>query len=392
MITFDNLSLIIGGVVLFLALLTPWINIFVRRPSVPYASDDASEDEPDNGSEHDRYPDISIIITPHDNARELEENLPAFLSQDYPGNFKVIVVAWKSDSDDEDVLKRYSSDPHLYTTYIPDSSRYMSRKKLAITIGVKAAQTEWVIMTDITSRPDSGQWLKAMAAHCNEGNRLVIGYSRYAEETSDFRQFERLVTDFYLMRETQRGRTYRCNSTCLAFRKSDFVREEGFRGNLKYLRGEYDFMANKYAQPMAVALEADPETGWMTEQEPSDKEWRNKHLFYIENRRHLTGSARHRLPIIIDQIALYINYIAIIGSAIFGFMTNRLIIVAAAALALVITLITRTAVASRAMKAWMTDIPAWKTVAYEIGLGLSWLSYKLRYMHADKNDFISHKI
>lgn len=86
--------------------------------------------------------------------------LPAFLSQDYPGNFKVIVVAWKSDSDDEDVLKRYSSDPHLYTTYIPDSSRYMSRKKLAITIGVKAAQTEWVIMTDITSRPDSGQWLE----------------------------------------------------------------------------------------------------------------------------------------------------------------------------------------------------------------------------------------
>lgn len=101
---------------------------------------------------------------------------------------------------------------------------------------------------------------------------------------------------------------------------------------------------------MAVALEADPETGWMTEQEPTDKEWRNKHLFYIENRRHLTGSARHRLPIIIDQIALYINYIAIIGCAIFGFMTNRLILVAAAALALVITLIIRTAVALRAMK------------------------------------------
>lgn len=82
-------------------------------------------------------PPISIIITPHENARELEENLPLFLEQDYPSDFKVIVVAWKSDSDDEDVLKRYSSNPHLYTTYIPDSSRYMSRKKLAITLRLK---------------------------------------------------------------------------------------------------------------------------------------------------------------------------------------------------------------------------------------------------------------
>lgn len=135
MISLDNTTIIFGAIVLLLALITPWINIFVRRPRVEgneLQGDENSEagdkTEEGNGA-RETLPPISIIITPHENARELEENLPLFLEQDYPSDFKVIVVAWKSDSDDEDVLKRYSSNPHLYTTYIPDSSRYMSKEE-----------------------------------------------------------------------------------------------------------------------------------------------------------------------------------------------------------------------------------------------------------------------
>lgn len=381
MISIDNITIICGAVVLFLAIVTPWINIFIRKPKM-------NDDEPEDNF---TFPPISVIITPHDNAAELDKNLSLFLNQDYPADFKIIVVAWKSDSDDEDVLKRYSSNPHLYATYIPDSSRYMSRKKLAVTIGVKAAKTEWVVMTDITSQPDSDQWLKNIARHCTEGNHLVVGYTRYDEETRDYRRFERLMTDFYLMRETQKDKTYRCNSTCLAFRKSDFNHEEGFRGNLKYLRGEYDFMANKYAQPMSVALANNPDA-WMTEQEPTDKEWRNKHLFYMEDRKHLQHSARHRLPIAIDQTALHLNYVAIIAAAVFGVLTQRWILVAAAGLALLLTIIIRTAIAARAFRDWYTDIPSWKTIPYEISVSWHQILYRLRYKRADKNDFISHKI
>ncbi len=48
-----------------------------------------------------------------------------------------------------DFLKRTAAEnPHLYYTYIPESSRYMSRKKLQITLGVKAAKYEWIILTE----------------------------------------------------------------------------------------------------------------------------------------------------------------------------------------------------------------------------------------------------
>lgn len=387
MMFIDNITIIICAVVVVMALVTPWINVFARQPKMR----DGLDDEPDESKDGEDLPKITVIITPHEQSRELDENLPLFLNQNYPAGFEVIVVTRKGDSESEDVLKRYASNSHLYATYIPDSSRYMSRKKLAITIGVKAAKNEWILMTDITSTPDSDQWLQTMARNCTEDNSLVIGYTRYNEETGDYRRFERLATDFYLMRETQKNHTYRCNSTCLMFRKSEFLKGEGFRGNLKYLRGEYDFMANKYARSMAVALENSVDA-WMTEREPTDKEWRDKHLFYMEDRKHLNGASRHRFSFYADQITMHVNYMVIVAAGAFGLLTGRMIVAATAAFALLLTIILRSAIASRAFHKWFTDIPAWKTVFFEISVPWRHLCYKIRYLRADKTDFISHKI
>ena len=60
-------------------------------------------------------------------------------------SYEVVVVAVKGDSATEDVLKRYASNPHLYTTFVPGRSLFMSRAKLAFTIGVKAAHNEWIV-------------------------------------------------------------------------------------------------------------------------------------------------------------------------------------------------------------------------------------------------------
>ena len=104
-------------------------------------------------------PSVSIVITAHDNAAELRRNLPLVLAQQYPGNFQVIVVAEKGDSETENVLKLLSADKHLYYTLIPESSRYMSRKKLSITIGVKAAKSEWIMLVEPSCRPEAEHWL-----------------------------------------------------------------------------------------------------------------------------------------------------------------------------------------------------------------------------------------
>jgi len=412
MFAFDYTTIIISVVLLLIALLTSLINPFFRKVriaeyGVPTSATESEEtiDEEEPAEEEvvaiaesivsdeqqPNLPPITIILTPHDNAQELAKNLPLYLNQDYPTDFQVIVVAPQNDHETGDVLKRFAANPHLYSTFIPESSRYMSKKKLAITLGVKAAKYDWVIMADINCYPTNDNWLQAIARNCKENKELVVGYTRYEEETPAYRQFERHYIARYIMREYQRNKAYACPFNALAFRKATFLREEGFRGNLKYIRGEYDFMVNKYAKGSNLAFENSPE-GTLIEETPTEKVWLSTHLFYMENRQHLQRTPQHRLLPYIDQTALHGNYllqcVALAGSLLLGMWT----IAVAAGLSLILTIILRLVMAKKALRRFDIDIPAWKIIPYELAIAWKHLGYKLKYHRADKYDFISHKL
>ena len=143
MITISLTTIIAGAVVVSLAILGSLINPFLRSLRFPEAEDleatdgakAATESQPEAKTEP-----MTVLITAHDSLPELERNLPHFLQQKYAPGYQVIVVCQSTDGETQDYLKRMAAEyPHLYYTYIPESSRYMSRKKLQITLGVNAA-------------------------------------------------------------------------------------------------------------------------------------------------------------------------------------------------------------------------------------------------------------
>ena len=152
MFIIDTYTIIVSAMLLLVALLTSFINPFFRRPklSEPYCKEIVEEtlteetettEQREAVVEEKQYPPVSIILTPNDDALALSKNLNKYLSQDYP-NYEIIVVVPKGDAETEDILKTYAGNSQLYTTFIPSTSKYMSRKKLAITLGAKAAKYE----------------------------------------------------------------------------------------------------------------------------------------------------------------------------------------------------------------------------------------------------------
>ena len=142
MIEITTITIIISAVTLFLAIVSPMFNALFRAPehkgntSAPDHSNDASDADTNHiANTGTQNKQMSIVIIAHDNAPELENSLPSFLSQDYASDYEVIVVADESDSDTDDVIKRFANHKKLYATFLPHSSRYISRKKLAITLG-----------------------------------------------------------------------------------------------------------------------------------------------------------------------------------------------------------------------------------------------------------------
>ena len=124
-------------------------------------------------------PPLSVILCARNEADNLRKILPAILEQDYP-QFEVIVINDASTDETEDVLgymeEKY---PHLYHSFTPDSARYISHKKLALTLGIKASKHDWLVFTETNCMPASNQWLKLMARNFTSQTQIVLGYSGY---------------------------------------------------------------------------------------------------------------------------------------------------------------------------------------------------------------------
>ena len=163
-------------------------------------------------------------MTVYDNAKELRQYLTAFLTQDYTPGYEVIVVDESSTDDTEDVLKLQKQQyPQLYTTFLPKPNRNVTRRKLALTIGVKAAKNEWVIFSDIHAAPPSSTWLSEIAETLDNRTEIQLGY--FCKNDIRLQPFE----------EIEQARRY--------VRKTERTNADGHRGkHLKYIRGKYDFI------------------------------------------------------------------------------------------------------------------------------------------------------
>jgi len=124
--------------------------------------------------------EVAIVIAVHDNGPELKLNLPKYLGQLWGSGLKVIVVNDSSTDDTSDVLKRMKADyPQLYTTFIPASS-HRNRRRLALTIGAKAAESRWIAVADIRYAPETDKWLSLLAQAVGEdiNKKLAVGVCR----------------------------------------------------------------------------------------------------------------------------------------------------------------------------------------------------------------------
>lgn len=384
----DEITLYGSVIITIVAIYSSLQNPFFRRTFLKQSKHSVNA-MPD--IQETKLPPLSVIITVQDNVQGIEQHLPSFLNQVYAADFQIIVVSEKGDCQTEDVLKRFEGNPHFYHTFIPDSSRYMSRKKLAITLGVKAAKNEWIILTDASCQPASENWLSTMARNCSESKNLVLGFSQYTESTKPYPRFEHLHTTYYLMRKAVKDTAYRTNCPILMFRKSEFMQQNGFCGDLNFVRGEYDFLVNKYARNSSTAIELSPEAR-IIEDEPTKMARKNKHVFYQATRKHLKRNVSHRFLYNLDQWAIHLNLLLILAALILSIMTQRWILTASSSFAFILTLILRTFIGKKALRIFGENLPSWKIVPYEISIVWHNLLNIIRYMKTDKYDFTSHKV
>lgn len=245
-----------------------------------------------------QLPPLSVVVITHNNGNILQQNLQAIATQDYP-DFEVIVVNNNSSDNSSDIIKiienQYINVRH---TFLPPSARYISRPKLAVTLGIKAAKNDWVVLTEGNCIPQSPQWLKTLGSLCSPEKDFVLGYANFEKNSSIFHNriaFSRLLKHLRFLRsigKNQKGRPSGASNCNLALRRSLFLENKGFYGNLQLLGGEDRLFIDKAAQKGKVAATCLPEATVRQEIPGFHQAWTNYTLNETEAVRHLSRHAR----------------------------------------------------------------------------------------------------
>ncbi len=211
---------------------------------------------------HSTFPPISVIICAYNEQDNLTEFLPNILKQDYP-EFEVIVVNDCSTDDSkwilQDIAKEYK---HMKIVDIKEHIQLKHSKKFALTLGIKAATYDNLILTDADCQPQSDRWLKEMSGAFEDGKEIVLGYSPYFKTKGFLNKLIRFETTHtamsYLSYALKRN-TYMGVGRNLAYTKSLFFQGKGFNAHMHIRSGDDDLFINNNATKSNVNISIHPD-------------------------------------------------------------------------------------------------------------------------------------
>lgn len=270
---------------------------------------------------HDEPP-LSIIICAHNESENLRKNLPFILEQDYP-QFEVIVINDGSTDETEEVLSVFEEKyPHLYHSFTPDSARYISRKKLALTLGIKASKYDWLVFTEVNCYPANNQWLRLMARNFTPRTQVVLGYSGYERGKGWLHKrasFDSLFTSLRYLGLALAGKPYMGIGRNLAYRKDLFFNTKGFSTYLNMQRGEDDLFINQVAHKDNTRVETDIDATIRMQPVACYKDWKEEKVSYMATARFHRGSQRWLLGF--ETCTRLLFYAACIAGITFGILS-----------------------------------------------------------------------
>ena len=206
---------------------------------------------------------VTVVIPTCNACDKLAANLPEILRQEFDGRLDVIVVDDNSEDDTIDLLHRLESQyANLRHTGLPPTARYVDREKLAITLGIRAARSPWVVLTRPECAPVSSKWIQTLSQAFRPGCDFVLGYANFVDDGSAVARraiFERLQRHLFYLRAVRRGRAVGGDECNLALRKQTFVEGRGFADTTYITVGAVDLLVDQLAEPGHTVALMSPE-------------------------------------------------------------------------------------------------------------------------------------
>lgn len=248
-----------------------------------------------------KWPPVSVVISARNAVLELEKNLPYILYQDYP-DYEVVVVNDSSDDGTEELLIDLARlEPKLNVVHIRQNLNFFQGKKFPLSLGIKSAKNEILLLTDADCHPTSNQWIKSMVQNYTPDIEIVIGYGAHEKKRGllgFLQQFDTLQIAMLYLSKALARRPYMAVGRNLSYRKSVFMNNKGFIAHYNIPSGDDDLFIQQAANKKNTAVEISKESITFSDAKPTLSSW------IRQKRRHLSTGKYYRAGIQF-QLGLY---------------------------------------------------------------------------------------
>ncbi|MBL6873797.1 MAG: glycosyltransferase [Flavobacteriales bacterium] len=214
---------------------------------------------------------VSVIICGYNEEKHWESLVEKLLQQDYL-NYEIVLVNDQSTDNTKFIFKQWENHPKIKLVDIPESIKKGLGKKFALTLGIKAAKYDCLLLTDADCYPKDASWISSMVQHFATKD-IVLGYGAYEKRPGFLNKLIRFDTfqvaiqyfSYALM-----GKAYMGVGRNLAYKKNLFFDNKGFASHLHLPSGDDDLFIKEVSTPTNTAIStsisahsfSEPKTTW----------------------------------------------------------------------------------------------------------------------------------
>ncbi|GGZ28574.1 glycosyl transferase family 2 [Echinicola pacifica] len=235
---------------------------------------------------------VSIIIAARNEARNLEVLIPLLAQQNYEA-FEILVINDRSFDGTREVLAQLMIQyPQLRTVTIDYTPAHVTPKKYALTLGIKVAKYDVLVLTDADCLPATQDWVKLLTRPIRmQGKVFALGYGAYHKEKGFINALIRYETWFTAIQYFSFAlwkAPFMGIGRNLAYRRQYFMDQKAFKGLWHILGGDDDLYVNRHASRKNTAVVIDPRS--ITYSTPKKK----FNDYFLQKQRHYQAGRHYK--------------------------------------------------------------------------------------------------
>ena len=220
---------------------------------------------------------VSVIICARDEAANLAKNLMGSLAQQYPATHEIIVVDDNSFDDSKYFLEALQKTyKQLNVVELKQEAKLIVGKKYPLSIGIRTAKHEIVLLTDADCVPASEFWINNMQAMYGKETEIVLGYGAHHKKKgllNKLIRWETFHTALQYFSYALAGMPYMGVGRNLSYKKTIFFRHNGFSAHNNIPSGDDDLFINMAATKTNTTINIDEASFTLSEPATSWTKW-----------------------------------------------------------------------------------------------------------------------